>query len=164
MIYFTTLILTLLFSHIVRATPACGGVSSSEELYDPTYSDAQRAQHALPIVVYNVTWTSKYGDKNASVSCSKDLAHRYSQYKEFPQFPYIGGSFDIKRGFPNCGECWDLTHLRTRKTIYITAIDSATSGFNITKEAFRVFSGGEIGNGTVLAEAKLVPRHFCGFK
>ena len=48
MIYFTTFVLSILLSHIVRATPACGDVTPPNELYDPTYADAQSA---LPIVV-----------------------------------------------------------------------------------------------------------------
>ena len=40
MIYFTTLIFTLLLSHIARAVPACGDVASPEDQYD-TYDDGQ---------------------------------------------------------------------------------------------------------------------------
>jgi hypothetical protein len=41
MIYFITFILTLLFSHITRAAPACGDVASPEEPYDPMFADAR---------------------------------------------------------------------------------------------------------------------------
>ena len=165
MIYFTTFILTLLFSHIARATPACADVTSEtspKELYD-LYADAQ---HALPIVVYDVTWTNKYGNPNGSTNCvaCSNLAHRFPHFRNFTSFPYIGGAFNIKRGSPNCGECWTLTNLRTHKSISFTAIDSATTGFNISKESFIVLNGGTLGNGTLQAEAKLIPRHFCDFK
>jgi hypothetical protein len=163
MIYLTTFILTLLLSHIARATPACGDVTSPEELYDPTYTDAQ---NALPIVVYNVTWTNKYDNKNGSTNCvaCSNLADRYPHFRDFPGFPYIGGAFNIERGSPNCGECWRLTNLRIHISIYFTAIDTATSGFNITRESFIALNGGKLGNGTLQAEAALVPRHLCGFK
>jgi hypothetical protein len=167
MIYFITFILTLLFSNIARATPACGDVASPEKLYDPKYADAQ---HALPIVVYNVTWSSKYDNRNGStnnVSCSNGphgLAPLYPHFRNFPGFPSIGGAFNIKWGSPNCSECWNLTHLGTHKSISFTAIDTATTGFNLSRESFIVLNGGKLGSGTLQAEAKLIPRHYCGFK
>jgi len=164
MIYFTTFVLTLFLSHIARATPACADVTSPEKLYDPTYTDAQ---HALPIVVYDVTWSSKYGNPNGNtnnVSCSDGLAPLYPHFRNFPLFPNIGGAFNIKWGSPNnCGECWKLTHLKTHKTIYFTAIDTATTGFNISRESFMALNGGKLGSGTLKAEANLIPRHLCGF-
>jgi hypothetical protein len=170
MIYFTAFVLTLLLSHIARAMPTCGDVTSPEELYDPTYADAQSA---LPIVVYSVTWSSKYDNANGNtnnVSCSNGphgLAPLYPHVRNFPGFPFIGGTFNIKWGSPNCGECWNLsysTHLGTHKSILFTAIDTATTGFNISREAFIVLNGGKLGGGRLQAEAKLIPRHFCGFK
>ena len=166
MIYFSTFILTLLLSHIARAMPACGDVASPE-LYDPSHADAQ---HALPIVVYDVTWTTKYDNRNGStlnISCSTGphgFAHRYPHFKDFPNFPYIGGAFNIKRGSPNCGECWRLTHLRTKKSILFTAIDTATTGFNISEKSFNVLNGGLLGSKTLKATAALVPRELCGFR
>jgi hypothetical protein len=165
MIYFTTFILTLLLSHIARATPACVDVTSPEELYDPTYADAQSVPPI--VVVYSVTWSSKYDNPNANVSCSNGphgLVPLYPHFRNLPGFPYIGGAFNIKRGSPNCGECWKLTHLGTHKSILFTAIDTATTGFNISREAFIVLNGGKLGSGRLEAEAKLIPRHFCGFK
>jgi hypothetical protein len=128
MIYFITFILTLLLSHITRATPACGDVASSEELYDSTYADAQHAQHAPwpPGLLYNVTWSKRYDDKNGktkSVACS-NLADRYPYFKDFPHFPYIGGASFIYRGSEACGKCWNLTDAKTRKTIFVITIDS----------------------------------------
>ena len=166
MIYFTTFILTLLLSHIARATSACGDVDSPEELYEPTYADAQQGQHVLPIVLYNVTWTNKYDNKNGDtdrVACS-NLSHHYPHFKDFPHFPYVGGAYNVKRGSEYCGTCWNLTDLKTHKTISITLINSAKSGYNISKEAFNVLNGGKLGSTWLQAEAKEVDRHYCGFK
>jgi len=157
MIYFSTFFATLLLLHIARATPACGDVTSPEELYDPTYADAQAAQLPIPSL-YNVTWSSWYDDPNgdtSKVACSS-LARRYPHFKNFPHFPYIGGGFNIKKGSQdNCGWCWILTNVKTKKWIIITPIDSDTNqGFNISKEAYNVLSGGQPSK-TLLAEAKL---------
>jgi Cerato-platanin len=163
MIYFTTFILTLLLSHIARATPACGDVASPEELYDPTYADAADGQHVLPIILYNVTWTTKYDNKTGSTkggACPK-LARQYPHYKDFHDFPYIGGAYNVKP--PNnqfCGTCWNLTDLKTKKTISLVVLDSAKTGYNISKEAFIKLNGGKVGT-SLQAEAKPVAPHFC---
>lgn len=172
MIYFTTFILTLLLSHIAQAIPACGDDASTEDLYDPnpTYADAQHALPTAAIAVYPVTWSSKYGDRNGStsnVTCSNGphgLEPLYPHFGNFPNFPYIGGAFNIKWGSPNCGECWHLTNVKNHKSIYFTAIDTATVGFILSKPAFILLNGGTLGSGKLEAEAGLVPRHFCGFK
>ena len=167
MIYFTTFILTLLLSHIARAAPACGDVASPEELYDLTYDDAPQDQHTLPIIVYNVTWTNKYDYRNGNtkdVACSS-LDHRYPHFGNFPRFPYIGGAWDIKKGSNLCGTCWNLTDLKTHKTISIAPIDSAPANrYNISKEAFNVLNGGKLGSTWLQATAKEVDGHYCGFK
>ncbi|KAN0126460.1 hypothetical protein V8E52_000100 [Russula decolorans] len=167
MIYFTTFILTLLLSHVARATPACGDVDSPEELYEPTYADAHQGQQPLPIL-FNVTWTRKYDDKNGDTKkadCS-NLSHYYPYYKDFPHFPYIGGAWNIESGGSDyCGSCWNLTDFKTRKTISIAPIDHAKPGYyNISKESFNVLNGGKVGSTWLLAEAKLVDRHYCGFR
>jgi hypothetical protein len=165
MIYFTTFILTLLLSHIARATPACGDVASPEELYATTYADAADGQHVLPIILYNVTWTNKYDNKNGNtkgVACP-DLDHRYPHFKDFPDFPYIGAAWNVKPNNQYCGTCWNLTDLKTHKTISVAIIDSTKTGYNISKEAFDKLNGGKSGS-WLQAEAKQVPPSYCGFK
>jgi len=164
MIYFITFILLLL--HIVRAVPACGDVASPEDLYDPTYDDVQQ-----PLITsYKVTVDSNYDHKHGnthSVACSNGphgLAHRYPQFKDIPNFPYIGGAFNVRWGSPNCGKCWKLHNKKTNKSITLTAIDSARPGFNIGKHAFIKLNGGTVGSGMLEAEAKPVPHSVCGFK
>ncbi len=54
---------------------------------------------SLPMTVYNVTWSTKYDDKNGDtekVACSS-LAHRYPHFKNFPTSHYIGGAFNITK-------------------------------------------------------------------
>jgi hypothetical protein len=171
MIYFTTFILTLLLSHIARATPACGDVASPEELFDPAFTDAQAAQHVPPFpFLYNVTWSRRYDNRNGDtngVVCNTGphgLALRYHHFKDFPHFPYIGGAWNVKFGSEYCGSCWNLTGLKSRKTISLTAIDYARTGYNISEEAYLDLSGGELGSGTLQAVAKQVDPKYCGFK
>ena len=167
MIYFTTFILTLLLSHIARATPACGVVTSPEELYDPTYTDAQRDQHSLPPIWYNVTWAGKYDNQyfnTRNVACS-DLSKQYPYFKDFPRFPFIGGASFIKKGSDLCGTCWNLTNPRTGKTISIAAIDSASQidRFNISQRSFNTLNGEKPGQ-WLLAIVTKVRGYHCGFE
>jgi hypothetical protein len=161
MIYFTTLIFTLLLSHVARAVPACGDVTYPEDEFD-AYGEATTIAHT-------VTWDATYDNPNGNtngVACSNGphgLAGSYPHFKNFPDFPYLGGAYDTKWGSPNCGKCWKLHNKKTGKSIYFTAIDAAGS-FNIGKKAFIALNGGTIGAGTLEAEAQSVPGHFCGFK
>ena len=164
MIHLATFIFTLLLAYIARAMPACGDFASPQGLYD-TYDD-----DGLVLATYKVTWDATYDNPNGntdSVACSNGpngLAPKYPHFKSFPDFPYLGGAFDVKWGSPNCGKCWKLTDKNTHRTIYFTAIDAAGNGFNIGKKAFIALNGGTVGAGTLEAEAISVPHHFCGFK
>jgi hypothetical protein len=163
MIYFTTLIFTLLLSHIARSMPTCGMYASPEGLYD-MYDDEQ-----LVLTTYKVTWDATYDNPNGNtngVACSNGpngLAGTYPQFKNFPDFPYLGGAYDTKWGSSNCGKCWKLTDTQTGRWVYFAAIDAAGGDFNIGKHAFIALNGGTVGNGTLEAEARSVPGHFCGF-
>jgi len=162
MIYFTTLIFTLLLSHIARAMPTCDDVASPEDQYDAYHDDE------LVLATYKVTWGATYDNPNGNtlgVACSNGphgLADTYPKFHDFPDFPFLGGAFDTKWGSSNCGKCWKLTDKKTHRWIYFTAIDAAGGGFNIGKKAFIALNGGTVGEGTLDAEATSVSRHFCG--
>ena len=143
--------------------PACGDVASPEDQYD-MYNEE------LVLATYKVTWDATYDNPNGntdSVACSNGphgLASKYPHFKNFPDFPRLGGAFDTKWGSDNCGKCWKLTDKKTKRWIYFTAIDAAGGGFNIGKKAFIALNGGTVGAGTLEAEAiASVPSHFCGF-
>ena len=164
MIYFTTFVLTLLLWRIIRAAPACGDVASPEELYDPTYADAQAVQHPLPMTVYNVTALGMYDNPNGDTNktACPSLARSNPHFGNFRDFPYIGGAFNIKSGSPKfCGSCWRLTYVKTNESIYITAMDTATTGFSISRGAFRTLNGGPFEGKLLEAEAKEVHYHRC---
>ncbi len=164
MIYFTTFILTLLLSHIARATPACGDLVTPEELYDPTYADAQAAEHAT-LAVYNVTWSSYYDKPNSDTK--KVVCHdpKYPHFKSYPDYPYIGGVFNIKKPSHNgCNECWKLTYgKKTKKSVYIRGVNSDTNhGFNISHTAYKALTGGS--SKSVHAEAAPAAPSYCAHK
>ena len=50
----------------------------------------------------------------------------------------------------------------TGVSIQITAIDTATGGFNIAQEAFEKLNGGQIGQGVVDVVANKVAASVCG--
>jgi hypothetical protein len=130
------------------------------------YADAQAAQHGPPPfpLHYTVSWSNEYDNKNGNTSkvACKTLAHRFPHFKDFPHFPYIGGAWNIPRDPLLCGSCWNLTDLKTHKTISVTVIDHAKSGYNISKEAFNVLNGGKLGSKTLQATAKQVDQKYCG--
>ena len=166
MIYFITFILTTLLSHIARATPACGDVAPPEELYDPTYTDAQRDQHSLPPILYNVTWTHNYDPNHSTkgIACFH-IGPLYPQFKDIPYYPRIVGMSFIKSHPERCGTCWNLTAVKPpHKTISVTVIDSDETGSaaNLPEMAFNLLNGGP--GISLIADFKEVdPRH-CRFK
>jgi Cerato-platanin len=141
MIYFTTFILALFLSQIAHALPqACGDIITPES---PTPVD----QFNFPAAALEteVKHNHKYDDPNAStntVACNNFHAG-HPKFHNFPTFPRIGGAFDIGLSpGPHCGRCWKLHNLHNNRSIIITAIDHAKHGFVISKEAFKLLSGG----------------------
>ena len=165
MICFITFILTTLLTHIARATPACGDVACPEKLYNPAIADAQQDQHTLfPIVQDNVKWTHKY-DPNRStkgITCSYFPSH-YPQFKDFPFYPNIGGMSFIKSHPELCGTCWNLTVVKSHKTISVMAIDSDEAGWvDLTEKAFNLLNGGP--GISLKAIPEKVDARYCRFK
>lgn len=140
MIYFTTLAFTLLLSHIAFVVPACGDVGPSQDMFD-VYDDE------LVLANYSVWSNAGYDNPNGLTKdfVCKSLASAYPEFKNFPGFPYLGAAPDTRTG-DNCGQCWKLTNKKTRRTIYITAIDWNKFGFTIGKIAFRDLNGGVEGD------------------
>jgi hypothetical protein len=161
MIYFTTFIFTLLLAHIARAVPACGDVASPEEVFD-TYDYELVPATATYKVTFDYIYDSAFFNTNG-VACD-NLSGTYPQLKDFPGFPFLGGSFDASRNTSTCGKCWKLYNKKSSETVYITAIDKAGVGFNIARTAFIELNGGTLGAGTLEAEAEPVPGYYCGFK
>jgi len=158
MIFVTTFIFTLILSYVAHAVPACGDAAPPEELYEPyeVTFDAQR-------ILYDVRWDTKYDYPNgdtSNVSCH-NLAPLYPHFHNIPHFLLIGAAFDVKWG-PSCTKCWNLTNIKTRKSIYLLAIDYTPSGFKLGKRVFDAFMG--VGTVGAKVEATLALPRFCLFK
>ena len=113
---------------------------------------------------YDATFDNKAGSLNG-VACSNGpngLASRFPTFGDIPNFPFIGGAFDVVWNSPNCGGCWNITNSMMGVSIQITAIDTASAGFNIAQEAFEKLNGGQIGQGVVDVVANKVAASVCG--
>jgi hypothetical protein len=159
MIYVTTFFLTLFVIQFSRALPqACG---------DHISPASDSVQHRLPygdspqalVSVQPPICDPKYDNPNTSmhtVACADLLEKRYPLFGDIPNFPFIGGVYDIRPNSSNCGECWKFTN-KDGVHIYLTAIDSAPFGFVMSVAACSVLKVGEV------KTIEKVLRHFCEF-
>ncbi|CAL3973266.1 unnamed protein product [Diplocarpon coronariae] len=94
-----------------------------------------------------VSYDSGYDDKDRdlnSVSCSDGdnglKTKGFTTQGSLPRFPLIGGA-SVIGGWndPNCGTCWTLTN--GEYSVTILAVDRASEGFNIGKEAMNQLTG-----------------------
>lgn len=133
---FTTFFTTLLFATSAFAVRAG---------YDTTYDDA--------------------GAFMNNVACSdgsNGLASRFPTFGSVPTFPNIGGASAIGGwNSPQCGTCWQLTY--EGRSIFVTAIDHADDGFNLSQQALNTLTNGRaVEVGVVDVTATQVDRSACG--
>ena len=101
-----------------------------------------------------------------SVACSNGdngLVSKFPTFSNIPNYPYIGGAFDVAWNSPNCGGCWSIANPANGATIYMTAVDTAGAGFNMGTTAFKALNGGQIGQGVLDVAATKVAPSYCGF-
>ncbi|KAI0279998.1 hypothetical protein BGY98DRAFT_376592 [Russula aff. rugulosa BPL654] len=135
-------------------------------MYDPMYDEQ------LVLATQNATWDPKYDNPNGdtrALACSGYLYPRYPYLKDAPDFPYIGGSYDIRRSQPhppNCQKCWKLTNKKTQKSIFFIAIDDAKRGFvfALSKASFIALSGGTVVPPTLEVDSEFVLPMYCAFQ
>jgi hypothetical protein len=165
MIYFTTFILALFFTHIALALPQ-GCNDPTSDLYD---NEQYIAPRPPPLPLLPATHDKKYDNAHAltkSVVCAdgqNGLAKRYPRFGDFPHYPYIGGVHDLSPHSPNCGACWKLTNKKTKESISFIAIDHAAHGFTLSGPAYKKLTGGHhAGKDGVEVEGHKVPHTVCG--
>ena len=133
----------------------------------PSKSDGKNPEPNMPSplrATYDATFNNRADSLN-NVACSNGpngLVSRFPTLGDIPNFPFIGGAFDVVWNSPNCGGCWNITNPTTGSSVQITAIDTAGSGFNIAQEAFEKLNGGQIGQGVVDVVANKVAASVCG--
>lgn len=78
-----------------------------------------------------------------------------------PGFPFIGGSPTVSGwDSPNCGACYAITYGST--TIYVTAVDVATSSFVLSLEALNKLTDNQaVALGHVTAEYSVADASSC---
>ena len=103
-----------------------------------------------------------------NVACSNGangLVTKFPPFNKLPTFPFIGGGFTVHNwNSPECGSCWELTDPATGVTIFVTAIDTISSGFSLSHAAVSNLTRGNAGPtfSEVNVDATEVPRHICG--
>ena len=104
-----------------------------------------------------------------NVACSNGpnglITKGFTTFNSLPTFPNIGSGFTIHNwGSAECGSCWELTNPTTGATIFVTAIDTISSGFGLSDAAVGTLIGGTVPSSfsEVNVEATEVAPHFCG--
>lgn len=89
------------------------------------------------------------------------LASKYPTAGDLPSYPNVGGAFSIA-GFdsPNCGKCYSLEF--EGNTIFVTAMDTGSDGFNLATKAMNTLTGGRaVELGRVTANYAEAPAERC---
>jgi hypothetical protein len=165
MIYFTTFILALFFTHIARALP--------QGCNDPTPDLYHNAQYKPPGPIppgkprLHATRDKKYDDPRGQtkhVTCAdgkNGLAKKYPKFSDFPEYPFIGGVHNLNPHSDNCGACWKLTNKKTNASVSFIAIDNAAHGFTLSGPAYKKLGGDKAGKDGVEVEGHKVPHSDC---
>ena len=97
---------------------------------------------ASPALGVTLSYDESYDNASASlttVACSDGtnglLTKGFTTLGSLPAFPYVGGAQFVE-GWNSamCGSCWTLTY--KGKSINVVAVDTASVGFNVAKQAF----------------------------
>jgi hypothetical protein len=96
------------------------------------------------IVRYNSFYDNPTTSLN-DVACSNGdnglVTKGFSTFGSLPRFPFVGGAFAVENwNSPECGSCWELTY--ESNTIFITAIDTISDGFDISFTAMNFLTNG----------------------
>ena len=109
------------------------------------------------------------GDSLNIVACSNGpngmITKGFTTFNSLPTFPNIGGGFTVGGwGSAECGSCWKLTNPANGVTIFVTAIDTISSGFDLAPAAVSTLIGGPIppSFNEVDVDATEVAHSFCG--
>ncbi|KAL4780796.1 Cerato-platanin-domain-containing protein [Aspergillus varians] len=150
---FTTTILSLLPAALTLATPGSGferrqAPSSASLSYDPVYDNAAGSID--------------------TVACSAVLRDEgFNVFGDIPSFARIGGAPTISGGSsPSCGTCYQISYTPSTgqtSSIYLTAIDLSSNGFNVAQAAMDELTGNRsVDLGRIDVTYTQVDRSLCG--
>ena len=99
------------------------------------------------VVRYNTFYDNPQTSLN-DVACSNGdnglVTKGFPTFGSLPSFPFMGGVSAVKGwNSPECGSCWELTYSGTGNTIYVTAVDTISDGFDISLTAMNVLTNGQ---------------------
>ncbi|KAN0125403.1 Cerato-platanin domain containing protein [Lactarius tabidus] len=104
-----------------------------------------------------------------NVACSNGpnglVTRGYTDFDSLPTFPNIGAVYAVHNwGSPECGSCWQLTYEGTGVTIYVTAIDTVGSGFDLSEAAVGTLTNGNAGPSfsSINVDSTQVDPSYCG--
>ncbi|KAF8259561.1 Cerato-platanin [Lactarius quietus] len=103
-----------------------------------------------------------------NVACSNGanglVTKGFTDFASLPTFPNVGGVFAVGAwNSPDCGSCWEVTYPGTGVTIYVTAIDTVYSGFDVSQASMNTLTNGEANQfSSINVEATQVPASYCG--
>ena len=116
-------------------------------------------------VRYNTFYDNPSTSMN-NVACSDGqnglVTKGFPTFGSLPSFPNVGGVYAVGAwNSPFCGSCWQLTY--GGNSIYVTAIDTVYSGFDISLAAMNILTGGNaVALDSINASAMQVPQFYCG--
>ncbi|KAN0137829.1 Cerato-platanin [Lactarius tabidus] len=118
----------------------------------------------IRVVRYNTIYDNPNYSLNG-VACSNGnngLVTNFPTLGKLPTFPGVGGVFAVSGwGSPECGSCWKLRY--NGNSIYVTAVDTISDGFDISLEAMNILTGGQaVALDSIDAHVRKVSRSFCG--
>jgi len=116
-------------------------------------------------VHYETTLDNSKGSLS-TVACSDGanglLTKGFSNFGSLPSFPNIGAAQAVE-GWNSkaCGSCWKISY--GKKSIYVTAVDHADDGFDLSLEAMNTLTNGHAKKlGVIDAQATQVDKSHCG--
>ena len=118
-------------------------------------------------VRYNTFYDNPSTSMN-NVACSNGqnglVTKGFPTFGSLHTFPNAGGVYAVGAwNSPECGSCWQLTYPGTGNSIYVTAIDTVYSGFDISLGAMNTLTGGNaVALDSIDASATQVPKFYCG--
>lgn len=123
------------------------------------------AQTTVETLSYDTTYDEPSLSLTA-VACSNGeyglMTQGYTTLGSLPTYPNLGGAYTVTGwNSPACGSCYEITYGDT--SLYVTAVDVALEGFNLSEEAMNVLTGGlAIELGRVNVNSTEVDPSFCG--
>ena len=110
-----------------------------------TLASALLASAQVPTTINYDDRYCRAAERSSTVACSggeNGIENRWPTFGQVPQFPQIGGGFPVA-GFndTDCGSCWQVSYAGTGRSVPITLINAAPSGFTLCTDTLLALTG-----------------------